>query len=79
MDGEYHAIDSRREYIDVPWPVPVRLVTEPLTEVTVPLNVVRYTLRQFETHGGTIWFFADSEMSDIFVIEHLLYHYPRPS
>jgi hypothetical protein len=81
-DGEYRNVDTSRDYIDVKGPTPVRPFKTDMTDDELfyrgaydPTRVVRYTLRRFETPEGSIWYFADITMSDLFVFEHLLYHY----
>ena len=85
-DGEWRDVDTSRDYYDVKEPTPVRPFKTSMTDDELfyqgaydPMKITRYTLRQFASPEGSIWYFAAITMSDLFVFVHLLYHYPRPS
>lgn len=82
-DGEYHAVDSktfRRGYLDVTKPSLLEALPEDgdLNYIE-PMECTTYTLREFAGPVGNVYYFADSEWPDTFVISQLVHHYPgRP-
>jgi len=81
-DGEYHGVKGYQPCIDACKPSTLRsFQIEPDVSFD-PLEVTSYTLRRFaagEEGEFSVWYYADSQWSDVYVLSQLVHHYPgRP-